>query len=85
MNCRLTLLCRAELEISAEHIDAGDAEGAVGSHSLAERVSLLVEAAFLHHMSGERDAVIVAPLSAIISKRFCEAVANVIVISVARK
>ena len=82
---RLTLLCGCELKEAAEHIYAGYSKRAIGSHDLACVARLIVERGFCHHVSRKRDAVPLAPLAASVGEGFNEAIANVIVVAVARK
>ena len=85
VNGGLALLGGGELKPRAKHIDAGNAEGTVRAHTVAERTGLGVERRLLHHMTRQGDAVLVAPLAASVGKGFCKARGNVIVIAVTRE
>ena len=63
------LLRGGELHPVAEHVDAGELEGAVAAHRFAERMGLRLQRRLLHHVPGEADAVLLAPAADRIGER----------------
>ena len=84
VNSGLCLLCGGQLDAVAEHINARQTELAVGAHCLTECGGLGKQRRFFHHVTGHVDAVIDTPLTAVVGKGFREAVADMVMIMVAR-
>ena len=84
MHRRLRLLGGGVLALIAQHVDAGQAEGAVGAHRVAQHRGLRHQRGLLQHVAGEHDAVVAAPGAAGVRKRRREPLGKMVVVVVAR-
>ena len=83
MHCRLTLFCGCKLTAVAEHINTRNTKTAVRTHTITDCGILTLERRLFHHMTGEHNAVFVAPAADIVGKSLCKTLCNMVVVMVA--
>ena len=82
VDSRLCLLCGGVFKTGAEHINTRQVEAAVSTHSFTQCSGLATKGGFLHHMTGQRNAMLPAPCAAVIRKGFREPLTDMVMVMV---